>query len=83
MIIEQDLNVISKYYGSWCGRISFTKPDLLILQKNSTSDPLENPERESIEEYKYQLDQMKKSLNHYQNKLQKIKRQVTEATQKN
>ncbi|MGB3514483.1 MAG: glycosyltransferase family 92 protein, partial [Microcoleaceae cyanobacterium] len=81
LIREQDLNAISKYYGSWCGRVSFTKADLLILQKNSTSNPQENQNQESKVESKSQLQQMKKSLNHYQKKLEKIQKQVTEAPQ--
>ncbi|MCL2932551.1 MAG: glycosyltransferase family 92 protein [Trichodesmium sp. MAG_R03] len=74
LIMEQDLNAIAKYYGSWCGRVSFTKPDLVILQKNSTGETMENKTQESIVESHSQLEHMKKLLNHYQQKLQKIQK---------
>ncbi|NET42659.1 glycosyltransferase family 92 protein [Okeania sp. SIO2B3] len=34
-IKESGLTVVGKYYGSWCGRKSFTHQDLLILQKKN------------------------------------------------
>ena len=33
-IEERGFNVLEKSYGSWCGRISSIKEDLLVLEKS-------------------------------------------------
>lgn len=76
LIVEEDLNVISKYYGSWCGRVSFTKPDLIILEKNPTTETRDNKTQDSIVESHSHLEQIKESLNIYQKKLQEIRKQM-------
>ncbi|NES04570.1 MAG: glycosyltransferase family 92 protein [Okeania sp. SIO2F4] len=58
-IKESGLTIVGKYYGSWCGRKSFTYQDLLIVEKKI--------------ELKSKLSNYQLVLEKYKSKLEKIK----------
>ncbi|NES76928.1 MULTISPECIES: glycosyltransferase family 92 protein [unclassified Okeania] len=58
-IKENGLTIVGKYYGSWCGRKSFTHQDLLIVEKkNELKSKLFNHQF-SLEKYKSKLEKIK------------------------
>ncbi|NEO52711.1 MAG: hypothetical protein F6K54_06235 [Okeania sp. SIO3B5] len=61
-IKESGLNIVGKYYGSWCGRKSFTYQDLLIVEKKT--------------EFKSKLSNYQMVLKKYKSKLERIKIQI-------
>ncbi|NER01850.1 MAG: glycosyltransferase family 92 protein [Okeania sp. SIO3C4] len=83
LVEECGLKVVGKYYGSWCGRQSFTNQDLLVLQKK-TQLSLENQTdlkqtfQTKADETKVfsKLDNYQKILEQHKSKLEKIKVQI-------
>ncbi|MEM1171057.1 MAG: glycosyltransferase family 92 protein [Cyanobacteria bacterium P01_H01_bin.35] len=69
-IKESGLTIVGKYYGSWCGRKSFTYQDLLIVEKkNEVKSKLSNYQiilgkyKSKLEKFKVQIDTSKSQIN--------------------
>ena len=61
-IKESGLTIVDKYYGSWCGRKSFSRQDLLIVEKKN--------------ELKSKLSNYQVVLEKYKSKLEKIQVEI-------
>ncbi|WP_293158699.1 glycosyltransferase family 92 protein [Okeania sp. SIO2C9] len=61
-IKESGLTVVGKYYGSWCGRKSFTHQDLLILQKKTEVQSKLNNYQTVLKQYNLRLQKIQREL---------------------
>ena len=88
LVEECGLRVVEKYYGSWCGRKSFTNQDLLVLQKktelslekqieNETEIKHKSPTKfDETKIFQLKLDNHQKTLEQYKSKLEKIQVEI-------
>ncbi|MGD1699540.1 glycosyltransferase family 92 protein [Dapis sp. BLCC M229] len=57
-IKESGLTIVGKYYGSWCGRKSFTYQDLLIVEKKTELNSKLSNYQVILEKYKSKLEKI-------------------------
>ncbi len=57
-IKESNLTIVGKYYGSWCGRKSFTYQDLLIVEKKTELNSKLSNYQITLEKYKSKLEKI-------------------------
>ncbi|NEP88204.1 MAG: glycosyltransferase family 92 protein [Okeania sp. SIO2C2] len=61
-IKESGLTIVGKYYGSWCGRKSFTYQDLLIVEKKTEFQSKFNNYQTVLKQYKLRLQKIQGEL---------------------
>ncbi len=61
-IKESGLTIVGKYYGSWCGRKSFTRQDLLIVEKKTELKSKLSNYQLVLEKYKSKLEKIQAEL---------------------
>ncbi|NEP78864.1 MAG: glycosyltransferase family 92 protein [Okeania sp. SIO3B3] len=71
-IEEIGLTIVGKYYGSWCGRKSFTYQDLLIVEKKTEL-------KSKLSNYQIILEKYKSKLEKNQVKIDASKSQINQS----
>ncbi|MGD1713245.1 glycosyltransferase family 92 protein [Dapis sp. BLCC M172] len=71
-IKESGLTIVGKYYGSWCGRKSFTHQDLLIVEKKTELKSKSSNYQVVLEKYKSKLEKIKVKIDASKSKINQI-----------
>ncbi|MDJ0518100.1 MAG: glycosyltransferase family 92 protein [Trichodesmium sp. MO_231.B1] len=71
-IKESGLIIVDKYYGSWCGRKSFTRQDLLIVEKKTELKSKLSNYQVVLEKYKSKLEKIQMEIGYSKSQINQI-----------